>query len=81
MTIMFNHSWLKNVKRASKMIKSTQPAICWVREDGEKNNGNSMLNFHWNKLLKNRSNLTTNLTLLWWEEEHTPVSTKGSLSF
>lgn len=78
---MFNHFWLKNVNKIPEARKRIKQAIYWARGDGENNNGDYMLNFRWNKLLKNQSNLTTNSTRSRWEEEPTLVLIKGLLNF
>lgn len=74
---MFNHFWLKNANKSAKLKRRIKLAICWAKGDGENKNGDYMLNFRWNKLLKNQSNLTKNSIRLRWDEEPTLVSTKG----
>lgn len=78
---MFNLSWLKNANKVQKVAETASLVIFSTKEDGENKNGDYMLNFRWNKLLKNRSNLTTNSTLLQWGGEHILVSTKDLWNF
>ena len=78
---MFNLSWLKNANKVQKVAETASLVIFSTKEDGENKNGDYMLNFRWNKLLKNQSNLTTNSTRSRWEEEPTLVLIKGLLNF